>query len=519
MPRNASGVYSLPGGNPVVTNTLISSTWANTTLSDVANEVTNSLDRNGRGSMLAPFKNVDGTSALPGMTYGNEPSLGFFRRGAGQIGISVGGLDTGYFAADGLHANLIGTVNSGVYAAAADAVGAPGHTWVGDLTTGMWRPAASTIAFAIAGTEQMRISNAGVISMLQGSAVLGSNIGANNALITMNAAAAAGYFGLVGTAGAIVNGSAVGDMVYRVGTKRHMFSVDNGGTASLLLDASGQVGIGGATTLISRLDVTATAGALAIAVRGRAADNIGTFEFFNNAGSTRYGYIQGKANTLEFSADGASGIMTFLTNGTTRATLSAAGDFSLTSAAAGTTRGITISNTSAAAGSSAVLAMGVNGGVAADPYILFDISGVVDWAIGVDNSDSDAFVLSLSSTLGSSNKLRIDTSGVITDANGNELGYKGLPAASVTTGAFVAADRGKCVFATAGVTVPNATMAAGDVVVIQNTTNAAITITASITTLRQTGTANTGNRTLAAYGRCAILFQSNVLGFISGDIT
>jgi hypothetical protein len=36
MPRDVNGNYTLPSGNPVVTNTLISSVWANTTLSDVA---------------------------------------------------------------------------------------------------------------------------------------------------------------------------------------------------------------------------------------------------------------------------------------------------------------------------------------------------------------------------------------------------------------------------------------------------------------------------------------------------
>lgn len=101
------------------------------------------------------------------------------------------------------------------------------------------------------------------------------------------------------------------------------------------------------------------------------------------------------------------------------------------------------------------------------------------------------------------------------------VGFRGLPAASVTTGAFVAADAGKVVYTTGGVTVPNATMADGDVVVIQENTGSAQTITATITTLRQTGTANTGNRTLKAWGRCAILFKGagSVLGFISGDVT
>lgn len=114
---------------------------------------------------------------------------------------------------------------------------------------------------------------------------------------------------------------------------------------------------------------------------------------------------------------------------------------------------------------------------------------------------------------------KLTSSNQIQDAAGNELGFKGLPSASVTTGAFVASDRGKCVYATGGVTVPNSTMAAGDVVTIINTTASAITITATVTTLRQAGTANTGNRTLAAYGIASVVFASGTLAFISGNVS
>lgn len=48
MSRNGSGVYSLPAGNPVVTNTTISSTWANTTLADIATALTGSLASDGQ---------------------------------------------------------------------------------------------------------------------------------------------------------------------------------------------------------------------------------------------------------------------------------------------------------------------------------------------------------------------------------------------------------------------------------------------------------------------------------------
>lgn len=53
MPRNGSGTYTLPAGNPVVTGTTISSTWANTTLSDIATALTQSLSKDGQTTPTA----------------------------------------------------------------------------------------------------------------------------------------------------------------------------------------------------------------------------------------------------------------------------------------------------------------------------------------------------------------------------------------------------------------------------------------------------------------------------------
>ena len=51
MSRNGSGVYSLPAGNPVVTNTTISSTWANNTMNDLAAALTDSVAADGQTPM------------------------------------------------------------------------------------------------------------------------------------------------------------------------------------------------------------------------------------------------------------------------------------------------------------------------------------------------------------------------------------------------------------------------------------------------------------------------------------
>ena len=93
MPRNASGTYTLAPNNPVTTGTVIASDWANDTMSDVAIAMTNSLSRNGNGGMLAPLPHLDGTEALPSVTFTNALSTGLYRATAGDIRTAVVGQD------------------------------------------------------------------------------------------------------------------------------------------------------------------------------------------------------------------------------------------------------------------------------------------------------------------------------------------------------------------------------------------------------------------------------------------
>lgn len=112
MPRNSSGVYSLPAGNPVVTATTIAITWANSTLSDLAAEVTNSLDRAGRGSMTAPLLLADGSDTNPGIAFNAEAGTGFARDSAGVLGVSILGVNVGSFQADGYHGKVAGAADT-----------------------------------------------------------------------------------------------------------------------------------------------------------------------------------------------------------------------------------------------------------------------------------------------------------------------------------------------------------------------------------------------------------------------
>ncbi len=100
MPRDGSGTYTLPAGNPVISGTIIDTTWANPTMTDIATALTDSLSRTGSGGMLVPFENADGTVSLPGITWSNQNNLGFYRPGLDEMRVSVAGVDKARWTSD-----------------------------------------------------------------------------------------------------------------------------------------------------------------------------------------------------------------------------------------------------------------------------------------------------------------------------------------------------------------------------------------------------------------------------------
>jgi hypothetical protein len=74
MARNGTGTYSLPAGNPVVTGTAISSTWANTTLSDIGTALSQSLSQDGQTPVTAnlPMGGFKLTGLAAGTTAGDS---------------------------------------------------------------------------------------------------------------------------------------------------------------------------------------------------------------------------------------------------------------------------------------------------------------------------------------------------------------------------------------------------------------------------------------------------------------
>lgn len=103
MARNGAGTYSLyTPGNPVVTGTIVSSTWGNNTLTDIATALTDSLSRTGLGGMSASLKLTDGVIGGPGLSWSTEPTSGLYRASAGNFRWSLAAADIFTITANGV---------------------------------------------------------------------------------------------------------------------------------------------------------------------------------------------------------------------------------------------------------------------------------------------------------------------------------------------------------------------------------------------------------------------------------
>lgn len=117
MPRNGSGSMAII--NTFSPSTKISSSKTNANNSDIADEITNSLPRDGQAAMTAPLKLANGSASAPAVTFGSDADIGLFRKGANQIGIAIGGSEVGYIDSDGLHLDIASGEFGGTFSNAA----------------------------------------------------------------------------------------------------------------------------------------------------------------------------------------------------------------------------------------------------------------------------------------------------------------------------------------------------------------------------------------------------------------
>ncbi|WP_049734549.1 hypothetical protein [Rhizobium ecuadorense] len=114
MPRNPStGVYSKPAGTtPSVGQVIDPAPW-NALTTDLGNEITNSLPRDGSAPMIAPLKAAGGTVSAPGVGFASNPQTGVYLKGGGLLGFAQNGVDIAF------DQDLVYAAKSGDYTALA----------------------------------------------------------------------------------------------------------------------------------------------------------------------------------------------------------------------------------------------------------------------------------------------------------------------------------------------------------------------------------------------------------------
>jgi hypothetical protein len=190
----------------------------------------------------------------------------------------------------------------------------------------------------------------------------------------------------------------------------------------------------------------------------------------------------------------------------------------------GTVNGISLSGTVTSSGNLTL------GGTLANVSLTTQVTGTLPVANGgtgvTTSTGTSAVVLSNSPTLVTP-LLGTPTSGNLSNctADGtNAVGFKNIPAIADKTTSYnlQTADVGKVVGVGSGgsITIPDATFAAGDAVLLFNNTTGDITITCSITTAYIAGTDDDkATVTLATRGLANILFVSGTVCVISGNVS
>lgn len=92
MPRNASGIYTLPETS-FVPITIIESAKVNSDFADIATALTQSLATTGVSNMTGQLKAADGAVTAPSITFASDLNTGIYHAAADEIRLATNGID------------------------------------------------------------------------------------------------------------------------------------------------------------------------------------------------------------------------------------------------------------------------------------------------------------------------------------------------------------------------------------------------------------------------------------------
>jgi hypothetical protein len=195
------------------------------------------VDSSGNVGITGSVSSAAGTAAAPAYRFTGDTNTGLYSPGADQVGITTGGTVRLTTTTTGITSALPVDVPLG-------AVGTPSITFTGDLNTGIYSPAADTLAFVEGGVEAMRIDSSGRLGI--GTSTVDQLLhlkAANPVLEVEGTASSSGDTGIHFKANA-------NEWFVRAdnSTGTNTFSIKSGSPASsthrFLIDSSGRCGIG-----------------------------------------------------------------------------------------------------------------------------------------------------------------------------------------------------------------------------------------------------------------------------------
>lgn len=524
MARDGSGNYNLPAGNPVVTGTVISSTQFNSTMTDIATAMTQSISKDGQ------------TTPTNNLPMGGNKHTGVQDGNLGNQYASINQTQNGSLSKATSVANVVDAFTAALTPAIASYTDGQFVTLTPSVTN-----TTTTVTLALNGLAAKPVNKEAGVACAIGDIVL-------NVPIYLVYYATGGYFLLLNpqritgarlstpvllsgtgelfrftTTTARGSGLAYLDFFDPTGVKGYLgyvlgtddYYVSNALTGALNLQTAGStrvaVGSGGNVT------VSAPTGGISALINGLSANYVlqlastsanGVLGFGWNVGNTANAwnlFSQG-SDPLSVGTNGTQSLF-LVTAGATRVNINGNGGVIVNTPTSG--NAVTINGVAGAATLSIVA-----------PNTASNSNGIGINA-GTNSSDVSLNIFNAAGTL---NSFKVRGDGVVFGNDGTnlfELGFKDTPINS-QAGSYtlVASDRGKTIAVASGatITIPNSVFAAGATIsFVINSGISATLAQGSGVTLAWTGNGSTtGNRTFTGAGLATVLFTSASTAFISG---